>query len=441
MVTRVNFVKNSLKWLILFLVLVLAPLFLAAVGHSGENRGFLIEFGVAIGFIGLAMMGLQFVLTARYSKIGAPFGLDELLQFHGQMGYIAWGFIIGHFIILFVADLEYLKFLDPTVNLPRAVALIGVIIAITALVATTCWREKMGIIYEWWRASHGVLALFVVFVGTVHILQVGYYISELWQQITWAGLSLAAMGMLIHNRVWRPMQMRKKPWRVSNVMQEVDGIWSIEFEPDGHPGLDFTAGQFVWVTFGNSPFSLQQHPFTISSSPEKKSIRLTIKELGDFTSEIGNVELGSKAFIEGPYGSFTLSESRSIHSVFIVGGIGITPVVSVLDAMRNRQDQREFTVIYGTPSKELTPFYEELKVYSAELNVDIVHVLENPPEDWQGETGLIDNDVMKRHVPTDFSNCEFFVCGPPPMMDAVETTLNSWGVPVYRVNSERFNIA
>ncbi len=441
MVTKGEFVKYSAKWLILFTVLVIAPLLLASIGHGESNRGFWVEFGVALGFVGLAMMGLQFVLTARYSKIGAPFGLDELLQFHGQAGYIAWGFIMGHFIILFAADSEFHKFLDPFVNFPRALALSGVILAITILVATTYWREKFGIIYEWWRATHGALALIVVFVGTVHIMQVGFYISELWQQIVWVGFSLAAMGLLLHNRVWRPMKMKEKPWKVTKVEEEVEDTWTVEFEPVGHEGIEFSAGQFVWITIGDSPFSLQQHPFTISSSPDEENIQLTIKELGDFTSTIGEIEPGTGAYIEGPYGNFILSQSASTHNIFIIGGIGVTPTLSILKSLRDRQDQRKTTVIYGTKSQELTPFYEEFKTISEELNVNMVHVFEEPPKGWEGETGFIDEGVMKRNIPEDFTNCEFFVCGPPPMMDVVEMTLSEWGVPVYKIHSERFNIA
>ncbi len=439
MTTKSVFVKYSAKWLLLFTVLVAAPLVLALIGHQHENRGFWIEFGVGLGFVGLAMMGLQFVLTARYSKIGAPFGIDELLQFHGQAGYFAWGFIMAHFIILFLADSQFWEFLDPRVNLPRALALAGVIVAVTALIATTYWREKFGIIYEWWRASHGLLALFVVFVGTVHILQVSHYVSETWQQIVWVTLSLAAIGMLVHNRVWRPMQMKKRPWKVVSVTEEVDTIWSIELEPESHSGIDFKAGQFVWITLGDTPFKLQQHPFTISSAPSKKNIRLTIKALGDFTSEIKNLETGTTAFVEGPYGNFTLDASVKTHNVFINGGIGITPTMSILQDLKSNNDQRQTTVIFGTPSLELTPFYDELKELSNEINLNVVHVLEEAPDDWDGETGFITGEIMKRHLP-DISNCEFFICGPPPMMDVAEATLREWGVPVYRVHSERFNI-
>lgn len=438
--TKTEFVKYSSKWLILFTVFVIAPLVLAVIGHQEENRGFWIEFGVGLGFVGLAMMGLQFVLTARYNKIGAPFGLDELLQFHAQAGYFAWGFIMAHFIVLFSANSDFWEFLDPTVNLPRALALSSVIIAVTALIATTHWREKFGIIYEWWRTSHGVLALFVVFIGTVHIMQVSHYVSEPWQKAVWVSMSVVAIGMLVHNRVWRPYQMKKKPWKLVSITKEVESTWSIVIEPVNHDGIRFRAGQFVWITLGDTPFKLQQHPFTISSAPADKNIRLTIKALGDFTSEISTLEEGSTAYVEGPYGNFTLDASIKDHNVFINGGIGITPTMSILNDLKNKNDQCPVTVIYGTPSLELTPFYEELMELSKVLNLKVVHVLDEPSNDWDGETGFITEEIMKRHIPEDVSKCEYYVCGPAPLMDVAESTLREWGVPIHRVHSERFNI-
>jgi predicted ferric reductase len=235
--------------------------------------------------------------------------------------------------------------------------------------------------------------------------------------------------------------MKRKPYIISEITREVDTVWSIVLEPDNHEGMEFKAGQFVWITLGDTPFKLQQHPFTISSAPEdKKRIRLTIKELGDFTSDIKDLKEGSTAFMEGPYGNFTISDDPETHNIFISGGIGITPVISILKSLRAQNDQRRSTLIYGTPSKKQTPFYDELQQLSEQINLDIIHVFEDAPDGWDGETGFITDEILNRHLPENFEPCEYFVCGPPPMMDVAEGALKNRGIPVYKIHSERFNI-
>lgn len=85
---------------------------------------------------------------------------------------------------------------------------------------------------------------------------------------------------------------------------------------------------------------------------------------------------------------------------------------------------------------------DELKALSAHPEVDltVVHVLEEAPEGWDGETGLITDELLKKYTPDAVDEYEYYVCGPQPMMDVAEGTLRGWGVPVYKIHSERFNI-
>src|SRR5262245_49563167 len=78
---------------------VLSPLVFAAIGASSPEHGFWTNFSVALGFVGLAMMGLEFALVARFQALAAPFGQDALLQFHRQIGYVGLAFILVHFAI------------------------------------------------------------------------------------------------------------------------------------------------------------------------------------------------------------------------------------------------------------------------------------------------------------------------------------------------------
>jgi predicted ferric reductase len=97
--------KNTLTgllWVLMYLLLSLAPLVIVATAHPPVGRPFLVEFSVALGFVGLAMMGLQFALIARFKPVAAPFGVDALTKFHKQVSYVALSFILAHPILLFI---------------------------------------------------------------------------------------------------------------------------------------------------------------------------------------------------------------------------------------------------------------------------------------------------------------------------------------------------
>jgi len=87
------------------------------------------------------------------------------------------------------------------------------------------------------------------------------------------------------------------------------------------------------------------------------------------------------------------------------------------------------------------PFHEELEQLTDRLNLTLVHVLERPPADWEGETGYVTADVLARHLPSSYRRFQFFICGPDPMMDAAEAALVELGVPAERIHTERFDMA
>jgi predicted ferric reductase len=95
----VKLATRAVVWVLAYLGVVVAPLVFAVIGSSQPHHGFWTNFSVALGFTGLAMMGLEFALVARSSALAWPFGQDALLQFHRQIGYIGLGFILGHFAI------------------------------------------------------------------------------------------------------------------------------------------------------------------------------------------------------------------------------------------------------------------------------------------------------------------------------------------------------
>jgi predicted ferric reductase len=198
----------------------------------------------------------------------------------------------------------------------------------------------------------------------------------------------------------------------------------------------------AWLTIRRSPFSIRKHPFSFSSSAVARDhIAFTIRELGDFTSTVGSIVPGERAYIDGPYGTFDLDQHTGPGYVFIVGGIGSTPIMSMLRTMADRGDDHSVVLFYGNRTWNSVIFGEEIAELEGRLNLKVVHVLENPPEGWEGETGFITRHVLDRHLPNDRRERVYFVCGPIPMIAAVERSLRALGVPLSHIHSEQYELA
>jgi predicted ferric reductase len=96
-------------------------------------------------------------------------------------------------------------------------------------------------------------------------------------------------------------------------------------------------------------------------------------------------------------------------------------------------------LLYGSKDWESITFREELAMLEHRLNLTVVHVLAQPPENWTGERGFIDAALFERHLPAPYAEHEYFICGPNPMMDAIEKALGELGVPLAKYHSERYS--
>jgi predicted ferric reductase len=165
---------------------------------------------------------------------------------------------------------------------------------------------------------------------------------------------------------------------------------------------------------------------------------MTIKNLGDFTSEIPTVQVGRRVYLDGPYGAFTMGNPADMH-VLIAGGIGITPMMSITRTLADRGDNRPVILFYGSKDWESITFREELDELKTRLNLTTIHVLSDPPAEWTGEQGHINAEMFKRHLPPPYADHEYFICGPDVMMDAIERALGELNVPMSKYHSERYS--
>jgi predicted ferric reductase len=297
--------------------------------------------------------------------------------------------------------------------------------------------------YVRWRIWHGVLASLAMLAVMTHAYMVGRYIGTPLKQGLWVAYGAFAVLMVLYLRVFKPLQMLRKPYRVVEVRPERGETYSLALEPEGHAGMRFEPGQFAWLTAYKSPFAAHEHPFSFSSSSERHDrLEFGIKELGDFTSTIKDLAIGTQVYIDGPYGAF--SPDRHVDDdalVLIAGGVGISPIMSILRSMADRGDRRPAVLLYGSFSLDWATFREDLDALQERLNLRLVHVLERPPEAWEGERGYVTRDMLARYLPPEGTRYCVYLCGPTPMLNAVERALASLGVPRSRIILERFDLA
>ena len=437
-----NYVQRGFFWIGVYLCLVMTPLFVLLLAPGPSGSGFWWDFSIALGFAGTSIMGTMFVLTARFRHAAAPFGIDLIYYFHRWIALVAFVFIIAHPAILVFLEPSLLGDLRPSVISWHMLAGAASITALTALMVTSLWRQPLRIHYDAWRIWHALLAITALGLAIVHIEGVGIYVSSPWKRVLWATISACCLALLFYVRLIKPLVLLRHPFRVEQVVKELGDAWTLVLRPDGNREFTFLPGQFAWLTLFHSPFALKEHPFSISSSAmQTETIHLTIKELGDFTARIKDVIPGQIAYIDAPYGAFSIDRHPSSDYVFVAGGIGIAPIMSMLRTLADRGDKRSLLLIYAHKSWENLTFQEELKKLKEQLNLRVVYVLENPSDDWQGESGFITDDMLTRYLPDVPEQYEYYLCGPLAMTAIVEKALQKQGVPLYRMHSELFNLA
>lgn len=434
-------VARGAFWILVYLALVLAPLFAMLVGPTPPGRGFWWEFAIAVGFAATSMLGIQFALTARFRRATAPYGIDIVYYFHRYLALVTVAVLLAHPIVLWAVEPALLGMLDPRYAPWYLTAGVISVIVVLVLVGVSVGRRRLRIPYEVWRWTHGFLAILGVGLALVHIQGVGYYVAVPWKRVLWTVIVGTWILVLLWVRLVKPWRLLHQPYRVTGVTPERGDAWTLAVEPVGHAGLAFEPGQFAWVTVGRSPFSMSEHPFSIASSPAPDGrVAFTIKELGDFTRTVGRIPVGERVYLDGPYGAFTIDRHPAPGYVFIAGGIGIAPLVSMLRALADRGDRRPLLLIYAYRRWERLTFREELDRLAERLNLRVVYVLAEPPEGWQGEVGLVSPELFDRHLPSDRRSLHYFICGPVPMIELAERSLHRLGIPRSRVHAELFDL-
>lgn len=439
--------SKGLWRIILYILIILSPLLVVNYllpDVLPENRT-IYEIGKNFGLTAFMILMLQPLLAGRFKWIEAPFGMDMLLRFHKHMAILALCLLVLHPVLLAGGGIGWKLLIG--IDLPWYIW-VGKIALVLLLVnvALSLFQKPLGIKFEKWRCYHDILAPSIFVLVFFHSWFAGQDLKNPPLKYVWPVIPMVALGLLFYHRIFRPLNLACKPYRVLKVKQETTDVWTITLVPPAGTKkvYDYFPGQFHFITFHRGRnLPEEEHHWTISSSPtEPGIIASTIKSLGDFTSTIGKTRIGDTATVHGPFGRFSyMNHPHEQDLVFIAGGIGVTPLRSMLRHMNDIESEKSVLFIYANSDENNIVFRKELHeiANSNYPRLNLVHVLENPPGNWSGETGLLDREKLERLCKNKLKNAAFYVCGPPGLVETVIASLKNLGVPDKRIHLEIFS--
>ncbi len=435
---------NPLALVAVYILLAVLPLILSAL-QGIPSRGFFHEVSSALVMIGFVMLLVQFVLSGRFKQVSGQIGIDVTMRFHQLVARSVLLFIVLH-PLLYAAPEIVLQPAEGVAQLNRMFASDGLRTGVIAwwlliiVVALAIFRDRLPFGYEAWRLSHAVGALAIALLSLNHTLAVGTYAEGRVLAGFWVVLTAVAVLTLAYVYLVKPLLQLREPYTVVGNEKVADRTWEVTVEPQKGEAIDFAPGQFVWLNLGHSPFSLVEHPFSISSAPaDRPRIAFTIKENGDFTNRIGEIAAGTRAYLDGPHGFFTPAGRPPTGMVFIAGGVGFAPIMGMLRQFHAERYDKPLRLIYGNRVESQILYRAETQAIAETLDLKVHHVLTEPPEGWQGLVGELSADVLEQCLSdADRRNWLYFVCGPSPMLTSAEATLRNLGVPAERIVYERF---
>lgn len=404
--------------------------------------GQMLAFGRLSGLLLAFLILLQFITAGRTGWLEETFGLDRLLIFHRYTGFSLVIFLLLHPLLLaaayagnisgiftqlkeFVLHFEDLMPAALSVLLLLAVAASSVIISV----------RKMN--YEWWRLIH--LAVYLaILLSWGHQLSLGgdFSSSKLFTAYWYALYSFTALNIL-YFRFFKPLwNFKIHKFRVEKIVAENPFVVSVYITGEKMESFKFLPGQFMIFRFLDKKRWWQAHPFSLSTTANGKSIRISIKNSGDYTSAAASIKPGTKVLIEGPYGTFTSSRSKSDKILMIAGGIGITPIMTLMPELKKAG--KNIILLYGNKSMAETTFKPEIDNLAADGMLQTNYIMSSD-NSWTGNRGRIDAAAIKKFAP-DFLERDVYLCGPPLMTNSVRAVLRTLGVSRDKIFYEKFSL-
>ena len=414
-------------------VLVVEVLFFTA----GAGKNSVLTVAKFFGLHAALLLILQLLLIARLPWLDRRIGMDRLTVWHRWVGFGLFWTILCH---AFVVVLGY-AVLDDASMAGTFLALAGVpasllgmcaaaLVVVVAVVSTRGVRRRLR--YETWHALHTLVYLVLALAFVHQLLETTTFTSSAFAFAYWWVLWVFAVGSLLTGRIVLPVLRNvRHRFRVEAVVPESGDVVSVYVTGRDLDRLPARAGQFFIWRFPGHHSWWRANPFSLSAAPHGGSLRLTAKAVGDTSAGLRQLPVGSRVFLEGPYGAFTSAHRACRGLLLIAGGVGITPIRALLEDVTG-----DFVVLYRVRDERDAVLLGEVRSLVAARGGRL-HLLTGRTADGARP---FTPDGLRSLVP-DAAQRDVYVCGPAAMTSTVLASLKTLGVPDRQVHSERFALA
>ena len=391
------------------------------------------------GLLSAYLALVQVVLLARLPWLERLVGFDRLGVWHRWNGHACLDLVLAHvlFSIWGYSVLDRYSIGKEISTMITGGLYPGMITATigTALMVLVVFSSiqiaRRALPYQWWYAVH--LSVYAaIALAWFHQIPTGNeLVNGGLPQLYWKSLYVATIVILVVFRLLVPI-VNAFRYRlvVSDVVRESDNVVSLVITGRRLDRLGARAGQFFLWRFLDRQRLWAAHPFSLSEAPNGRTLRITVKTLGDFTRDLRQIEPGTRVVVEGPFGVFTADASRGDRVLLVAGGIGITPIRAMMEELRG-----DVIVLYRVVTAAEAVLRDELETIARRTGA-VLHVLVGDHNDPEGAK-LLSPSHLRELVP-DVRQRDVFLCGPPGMVSASLKNVRALDVPRARIHTERF---
>lgn len=458
--------EHLLGWAITILLCSIPVYFwmkLHPLQYITEPSAVWLNVGKVTGLVGTVMYAINLVFSTRLRFLEFWFGgLNRVYIAHHLLGGLALVMLSIHPLALALRYLNFEAIFSGTFESFKLAALMLVpngLLPVEALFNTghvfhqsvlQQWAILFGIVAFWgmvglllvtffisipyrvWLFTHRFLGVAFA-IAAVHVLFINSDTSTSLglkvYMLTIIGIGIAAF---IYKTLLGSIFIRRYEYKITEVKEQGGNVTQLFMQPTG-PELSYKPGQFVFIRFRGTGGVLTKewHPFSISSSPSDGHLQISAKALGDYTGKLSGLKAGALADIEGAYGRFSYTNYKNKNQVWIAGGIGVTPFLSMMKDLPEDDVKVELYYSVKTESELIDwPLLYHTAIKKPRSFRVIPFVGDKQPK-------FLDVDYIEE-MSGGLKGKDFYICGPPPMMQSIKKQLRAKGVPATSIHSEEF---